>query len=103
VIGMGPAGGANQVGLGSPVIILFNEPLMESTLNSDNVVLMDAFGRQVSAALSYDDIRHMVVLVPDELTAYMTYYLWIAPDVRSCAGKRLELPFQSYFTTGDWF
>ena len=103
ITGVTPARGAATVAVGANVTAQFNEALTPATVNTTSVVLRDAGGAVVPAAVGYDAGSRTATLDPTAaLTAGATYTATVrggSAGVKDLAGNALAADDSWTFTT----
>lgn len=99
VTGILPAADAEQVARNSKIVIHFNEPAMQKTVNPINI---SVFGRQerVEGRVSYDARKKRAVFIPAApLEAETQYKVLISDKIKSQSGEQLVARYSWQFTT----
>jgi methionine-rich copper-binding protein CopC len=100
-----PAAGATAVALSSPINVTFSETMDAATLSGGTLVLRNAQGAAVSAAVSYNASTQVATLTPSSLLTPSTQYTATVrggatdPVAKDIAGNRLGADSVWSFTT----
>lgn len=81
--------------------IKFNAELMPSTVNSQNIMVLDANGTQVSTTVMIQGKDTVVVSPSDKYDSGETYTLVVTPNVKSVASGNIQNSIKMVFTTKD--
>lgn len=79
--------------------IKFNGDLMPSTINSQNIMVLDGNGTQVSTIVMLQGKNTVVVSPSDKYGYGQTYTLVITPNVKSATGGNIQNTIKMVFTT----
>ncbi len=99
VTGILPAANAEQVARNARIIIHFNEPAQQNTVNPINI---SVFGHQerVEGRVSYDARQNRAIFIPAApLEAETQYKVLISDKIRSQAGEQLSARYSWQFIT----
>ncbi len=99
VTGILPAANAEQVARNAKIVIHFNEPAQQNTVNPINI---SVFGRQerVEGRVSYDGRQKRAVFIPAApLEADTQYKVLISDKIKSQSGEQLVARYSWQFTT----
>ncbi|MEW8525964.1 MAG: Ig-like domain-containing protein, partial [Candidatus Thiodiazotropha endolucinida] len=97
-----PQPSATDVSVTTSISVDFDEPLLESLINSQSLQL-SVDSSPVSASVSYDDQNNRLSLTPDAaLTAATTYTVTLAGNLQDLAGNPVE-SVNWNFTTGSQY
>ncbi|MEW8693718.1 MAG: Ig-like domain-containing protein [Candidatus Thiodiazotropha endolucinida] len=97
-----PQPSATDVSVTTRISVDFDEPLLESSINSQSLQL-SVDSSPVSASVSYDDQNNRLSLTPDAaLTAATTYTVTLAGNLQDLAGNPVASVSWN-FTTGSQY
>ncbi|MEW8227484.1 MAG: Ig-like domain-containing protein [Candidatus Thiodiazotropha endolucinida] len=97
-----PQPSATDVSVTTSISVDFDEPLLESSINSQSLQL-SVDSSPVSASVSYDDRNNRLSLTPDAaLTAATTYTVTLAGNLQDLAGNPVA-SVNWNFTTGSQY
>ena len=96
-----PIDGASEVAIDSNIEITFDESLNESTVTTDNFILVrEDTEVEVSVAVSYTDATKKVVMNPaSNLEASTSYMVMVLKNVADLANNRMLANYYSGFET----
>jgi len=105
VLATTPASNATKFAVGDAVRVQFSEALNPATVNNTSVVLRDAVGNGVPAAVSYEEGSADVILQPSAPLAYSSAYSALvkggSAGIADLAGNTLASDYTWSFSTGD--
>jgi hypothetical protein len=101
VISQSPPNGAQDVGLGSSISVVFSEPMDASTINASTFSVSPASGSPVAATFAYDADSRTALLRPSSALAAQTTYTakLSAGGAADLAGNRIAEDVLWSFTT----
>jgi len=99
LLSMSPENGSTNVALNASIVIIFSEDVMESTVNSENIVFLDPNGSPIETSVSYNSairtasLTSKMDLLPD------TSYSVLIRNISDLSGNMISERIMT-FTTG---
>jgi len=101
VLNVGPASGATEVNLNTPVIVNFSEPINRASINPTTFMLKKG-GDTIGGSYTFLMEDSRVVFNPMDILKYATTYTYeLSQEIVDLAGSPLDAITSSQFTTKD--
>jgi hypothetical protein len=93
-----PANGYREAGRLTEVVAVFRDPMGANTIGTSSFTLQDQWGNKISGTVTYDDIVHEALLIPNEALSYgRSYTARLDSSIKDALGQSIGSDVQWTF------